>query len=65
MLVAAGVPILLTPRIVKVFFQEVLEMDPRDAFARAAVHQVISWGAFVALFGTAVAFVPRILEWFA
>ena len=24
-----------------------------------------SWGAFVALFGTAVAFAPRILEWFA
>lgn len=63
--VAAGVPILLTPRIVKVFFQEVLEMDPRDAFARAALQQAISWGVALALFGTAVALVPRILEWFA
>jgi hypothetical protein len=63
-LVAAGVPILMTPRIVKAFFQEVLEMDPRHALARAAAQQAISWGAFVALFGTVVAFAPRILEWF-
>ena len=55
LLVAAAVPLLLTPRIVKAFFQEVLEMDPRHAFARAAAQQAISWGAFVALFGTAVA----------
>ena len=40
-------------------------MDPRDAFARAAAQQAITWATFVALFGTAVAFVPRILEWFA
>ena len=65
LLAAAAVPLLLTPRIVKAFFQEVLEMDPRHAFARAAAQQAISWGAFVALFGTAVALTPRILEWFA
>jgi hypothetical protein len=65
LLVAAGVPFLLTPRIVNAFFREVLEMDPRHAFARTAAQQAITWVTFVALFGTAVAFAPRILEWFA
>lgn len=64
-LVAAAVPLVLTPRIVTAFFREVLEMDPRHAVARAAVQQAISWITFVILFGTAIALVPRIFEWFA
>jgi hypothetical protein len=64
-LAAAAVPLILTPRIVSAFFREVLDMDPRHAIARTAVQQVMSWGTFVILLGTAVALVPRILEWFA
>ena len=64
-LIAAGIPLILTPRIVSAFFREVLELDPRAAIARTAAQQAITWIAFVALFGTAVALMPRVLEWFA
>lgn len=64
-LVAAAVPILLTPRILSAFFREVLELDPRDALVRTAAQQAMTWVAFVVLFGTAVALVPRVLEWLA
>jgi hypothetical protein len=63
-LIAAAVPLILTPLIVSAFFREVLEMDPRDAVARTAAQQAMTWGTFVILLGTAVALVPRILEWF-
>ena len=56
--VAAAVPLILTPRIVSAFFREVLELDPRRAMAR-------TWVTFVSLFGIAIALVPRVLEWFA
>jgi hypothetical protein len=65
LLVAAVVPMLLTPRMIAAFFREVLEMDPREARARTVAHQVITWGLFVALFGMAVALMPRVLEWLA
>jgi hypothetical protein len=64
-LVAAAVPLVLTPRILTAFFREVLELNPRHAMARTAAQQAITWVTFVSLFGTAVALVPRILEWFA
>lgn len=64
-LVAAVVPLLLTPRIVSAFFREVLEMDPRHAVARTAAQQVMTWVTFVVLYGTAVQLVPQVLGWFA
>lgn len=64
-LIAAVVPLALTPRIVSAFFQEVLEMDPRHATSRALAHQALTWGTFVMLYGTAVQLVPRVVEWFA
>jgi hypothetical protein len=64
-LLAALVPLVLTPRIVSAFFQEVLEMDPRDAMTRAAAHQALTWSTFVILYGTAVQLVPRVIEWLA
>jgi hypothetical protein len=64
-LVAAAVPLVLTPLMVSAFFREVLEMDPRHAAARTAVQQAMTWGMFVLLWGTAVALVPRMLEWLA
>jgi hypothetical protein len=63
--VAAAVPLILTPRILSAFFREVLELDPRHAMARTAAQQAITWVTFVSLFGTAIALVPRVLEWFA
>lgn len=65
LLVAAAVPAVLTPRMIAAFFREVLEMDPQKARARTAVHQAVTWGLFVLLFGLSVAAVPRIHEWFA
>ena len=65
LLVAAAVPLILTPRILAAFFREVLELDPRHAMVRTAAQQAMTWVTFVILFGTAVALVPRVLEWFA
>ncbi len=63
-LVAAAAPLILTPRILAAFFREVLELDPRQAMARTAAQQAMTWAAFGILFGTAVALVPRVIEWF-
>ena len=63
LLIAALVPFMLTTRIVSAFFREVLEMDPRHALALTVAQQALTWGSFVILFGTAVALVPRVLEW--
>jgi hypothetical protein len=65
LLVAAAVPLIMTPRILSAYFREVLEMDPRDAFARAAAQQAMTWVTFVVLYGTAVALPPRVLQWLA
>ena len=64
LVIAAIVPLILTARIMSSFFREVLEMDPREAFARTVAQQALTWGSFVILFGTAVALPPRVLEWF-
>ena len=64
-LLAASVPLVLTPRIVSAFFQEVLELDPRHAMSRAAAQQALTWLTFIALYGTAVQLWPRVLEWLA
>lgn len=63
LLVAALAPMVLTPRMIAAFFREVLEMDPRDARARTAVHQAITWLVFIAIAGWAIALPPRVVEW--
>ena len=63
LLLVAVVPLFLTVRITNAFFREVLEMDPRHAVIRTAVQQAITWGSVLILFGTAVALLPRIIEW--
>jgi hypothetical protein len=59
---AALVPIVLTPRIIAAYFREVHGFDRRRAVVRTVVHQALTWGVFVALFGVAVAIWPRILQ---
>jgi len=59
---AALLPIALTPRIIAAFFREVCGMDRRAARRWTIVQQALSWGAFVALFGTAVAIWPRLIQ---
>jgi hypothetical protein len=63
LLIAAVVALFLTVRITNAFFREVLELDPRHALARTVAQQAMTWGSFVILFGTAVAWMPRVLEW--
>ena len=65
LLLAAAVPLVLTPRILAAYFREVLEMDPWDAVARAAAAQIMTWVTFVLLLGTAAALTPRALQWLA
>jgi hypothetical protein len=65
LLVAALVPLALTPLMIAAFFREVFGMDHRRAVVRTLVHQAITWTAFVLLFGTAVQLWPRILQWIA
>ena len=62
-LFAALAPLVLTPRIIAAFFREVLELEPRRAVLRTAVHQAMTWTTFLILYGSAVAVVPRILQW--
>ena len=61
-LMAALVPMVLTPRMIAAFCRNVLRMDRRQAIARTATHQFLTWGMFVTIFGLAVALWPRILE---
>lgn len=63
LLAAAAVPLFLTPRMMNAFFREVLDMDPRHARARTVAQQAMTWVSFVILYGTAVAWMPRLLEW--
>ena len=63
LLAAAVVPVTVTPLMLAAFFREVLAMNPRQAIARAAVHQAITWSLFLVLAGTAVQIWPRILQW--
>lgn len=59
----ALVPLLLTQRMILAFFREVLELSPRRALARTALHQAITWSLFVLLYGGAVALWPRVVQW--
>jgi hypothetical protein len=59
----AVVPAVLTWRIVRAFFAEVLGMDRQAARRAAVVHQAVTWATFVAVNWVASAFVPRLLEW--
>ena len=59
---AALVPIALTPRIIAAFFRQVLGLDGRRAAVRTLVHQALTWGLFVSIFGAAVALWPRVLQ---
>lgn len=61
-LLAALVPMVLTPRMIAAFCRQVLGMDGRQAIARTTMHQVVTWGLFVAVYGSAIALWPRILE---
>ena len=63
LLVAVLFVIGLTARMIVAFFREVLHLESRAALARMVTHQAITWGTFAALFGSAVAIVPRILQW--
>ena len=59
----AVVPLVMTGRAIAAFFREVLHRDPRRAAQRTALHQAMTWGALVVLYGTAVAIRPRIVGW--
>jgi hypothetical protein len=59
---AAIAPIVLTPRIIAAYFREVHGLDRRQAALRTVGHQVLTWAAFLALFGAAVAIWPQMLH---
>ena len=59
---AALVPLVLTPRIIAAYFRQVHELDRRRSAVRTILHQILTWGLFLALFGAAVAIWPRILQ---
>lgn len=62
-LLLALIPIALTPRIIAAYFREVLGLGRREALARTALHQAITWLALAIVYGAAVAIIPRIVEW--
>lgn len=63
LLLLAAIPLALTVRMIAAFFREVLNLDPRRAIRSTAIHQGITWGVFLLLYGAAVAIHPRIVEW--
>lgn len=63
MLLLAVIPFVLTARMIAAFFREVLALTPSGALRRTAVHQAMTWGVFVLLYGSAVALQPRIMYW--
>ena len=64
LLVLAVVPLAMTIRAIAAFFREVLQYGSRRAAVHTAIHQAITWGAFVLLYGSAVALQPRLVERF-
>ena len=62
-LVTALAPMVLTPRMIAAFCREVLGMDRREAIRRTTIHQVVTWGLFLVVYGWAVALWPRIVQW--
>lgn len=61
-LVAAAIPLALTVRAIAAFCVEVLGMERRQAVVRTTIHQVVTWGVLIAVFGWAVALWPRIVQ---
>ena len=61
LLLLAVVPAALTVRIIEAFFREVVRLDRHGAIVRTAIHQAMTWTAFVLLYGSAVALWPRIV----
>jgi hypothetical protein len=64
-LVVAIAPAVVTPRIIAAYFREVLGMNRRSAAVRTVLHQAVTWGLLLIMFGMAVAIWPRILGAFA
>jgi hypothetical protein len=60
--VLAVPPLVLTPRMIAAFFRQVCGMDRRRAAMRTVLQQALSWGLLIALYGTAVAIWPRVLQ---
>jgi hypothetical protein len=60
---AAIVALVWTEVILVAYCQEILRLAPRDALRRTLLHQALTWGLSLALFGTAVQIVPRAIEW--
>jgi hypothetical protein len=44
------------------FFRGVMQLTWRQAWTRTVLHQAVTWGTLIALYGAAVAIEPRILE---
>jgi len=61
LLLLAVVPLMMTNRAIAAFFREVLQYGSRRAAVHTAIHQALTWGAFVVLYGAAVALQPRIV----
>jgi hypothetical protein len=59
---AAVVPAILTARIVRAFFAEVLALDARAARRRTIVQQAVTWTIMLAVNWIASAFTPRVAE---
>jgi hypothetical protein len=62
MWLAAIAPMVLTPRMIAAYFREVHGLDRREAAFRTLGHEILTWGAFLGLFGAAVAIWPQILH---
>ena len=62
LLLLAVVPLVMTIRAIAAFFREVLQYGSRRAALHTALHQAITWGTFVLLYGSAVALQPRLVE---
>jgi hypothetical protein len=58
----ALIPLIVTTVAIAAFFREVLRLDRRSAARRTALHQAITWTAFVGLFGASVALPARVVQ---
>ena len=62
-LVAALLPLGLTVRIIAAHFQHVLALDRGTALRRTILHQALTWGLLLGIYGVAVALYPRVVQW--
>jgi hypothetical protein len=58
----ALIPLIVPTVAIAAFFREVLRLDRRSAARRTALHQAITWTAFVGLFGASVALPARVVQ---